>query len=324
MCSAEKRKKLAAILKGNDAMKISSMKKSKRIALISVAAAMLAVCSPVSAFATGQSQQAKVIYTGNGSTATVAVENADNLTAFRGLMPNGTTAPQEIVVQNNSSKQMMVYFQALPANAEGQAAPTQAVMDLLNELDLKITFKLDASSPEMTLYNGKASGKTPDTVNPGTQKDITTAQIPLGYVYENSTSGALTATLHAPETMDNAFADASAAIRWVFQFQLADPTHNGGGGGGGGGGANAPGGAVISSLPPVESIAPESIPQGGPASSSPTSSPESIPNESVPLSKPPKTGETPVYLWIVLVAALAACAVFVAARGKTKSSGKNR
>ena len=293
-------------------MKISSMKKSKRIALISVAAAMLAVCSPVSAFATGQSdQQVTVTYTGDGSTTTVDVENPNT---FEDLMPNAPAKLQNFVIQNDSSKQMTVYFQALPANA------SDSTVDLLNELDLTVTFKMDDDSQTQTLYSGKASGK----VGTGSQTDITTAKIPLGYVYGKSKSGNITAALSAPETMDNTYAKASAAIRWVFQFQLADPTHNGGGGGGGGGGANAPGDAVISSLPPVESIAPESIPQGGPASSSPTSSPESIPNESVPLSKPPKTGETPVYLWIVLVAALAACAVFVAARGKTKSSGKNR
>lgn len=301
-------------------MKISSMKKSKRIALISIAAALIAVCSPVSAFADGP--VAKVIYTGNGTTSAVDVPDVGTLDAFEGLMPNGPAKSQDIEIWNNSNKRMMVYFQAIPSNAS-------SAVDLLNELDLTVTFKMDDDSQTQILYSGKASGNKSNPVDPSNSHQVTnilaasTAKIPLGYVDKNSQSGKITATLSAPETMDNTFADASAAIKWVFQFQLADPTHNGGGGGGGGGGANAPGNTVISSLPPVESLAPESIPQGGPASSSPTSSPESIPNESVPLSKPPKTGETPIYLWIVLVAALVACAVFVAARGKTKSSGKN-
>jgi lipopolysaccharide/colanic/teichoic acid biosynthesis glycosyltransferase len=76
MCNVEKREKLAAMLRGNDAMKNIISKKVNRIALISIAAAALMVCSPLTVFAANSSAndtKTKVIYTGDGTTKSVEV-----------------------------------------------------------------------------------------------------------------------------------------------------------------------------------------------------------------------------------------------------------
>ncbi len=316
MSNVEKRKKLAAMLKGNDAMKIGSKNKLKRIALISVAAAVSAACSPLPVYAAALPEKSvKVIYTGDGSTTTVGVENAQNLDTFLNLMPNASTKPQEIYVVNKSSKQMKVYFQAVSANGQN------AAVDLLQELDLKITFQMDDTGAETVLYDGKASGNASNASTNSKQVTDITKRIPLGFVYGKTTSGVLRATLTAPETMDNTFANANASIDWVFQFELADPTKPGGGGGGGGGGGTPVSTGVDGTATsiPTESISPDSTPQGGPAISAVPIT-EVIPNENVPLSKPPKTGESSAFLWIALVAALVGCIGFVASRGRMKSS----
>lgn len=307
-------------------MKNNPYKRTKRIALISVAAAVIAACCPLPAFAAAESQPAKVIYTGNGTTQTVEVQDAANLNTFYNLMPGGSTERQNIQIQNKSGKPMRVYFMAVPKNAEDDAALTESSQKLLSTLNLTVTFKMDDVSPETTLYAGKASGTggAADPANARQVTDITAKKIPLGYVYGNSTSGLLSAVLSAPETMGNEFQSAKAAVKWVFQFELANPpapsSHSGGGGKGGGTGVNG-----ASSVIPTESLASESVPQGGPTSSaSPGAPTESIPEEDVPLSKPPKTGEAPGALWIVLVVALAACVVFVVARERAHSARNDR
>ncbi len=292
-------------------MKNHQNKNVNRIALISIAAAVLMVCSPLTAFA-AEATPAKVIYTGDGSTTTVAVEDAENLNTFANLMPNQSTSPQNITIQNKSSKTMQVYFRAEPSASVSNQAASQKLLDTLI---LTVTFKMDDKSDVQTLYQGPASGKT-------SAADLVTAPISLGYVYGNSDSGKLSATLTAPETMGNEFQNINANIKWVFQFYLTDPSHHDNGGGGGGRG-NAGGGTAVSAVTvPTESIAPESTPQGGP-SVAPIGT-EPVPNDDIPLSKPPKTGESPIHLWIVLVVALAACAVFVAVRGKVTPARKDR
>lgn len=298
-------------------------RKVNRIALISVAAAVLLAGSPVTAFAAEQTP-VKVTYTGNGATQTVLVENADNLDAFTGLMPSGSTKPQEFVIQNNSAKQMRVYFQAQPGAVPVGKADT--AQKLLDTLQLNITFKMDDNSAVQTLYSGPASGKTgskeTDAKEKTVSQDIATSEIPLGFVYGNSQSGKLTATLTAPETMGNEFQDAAAQIKWDFQFELADSPSSGGGNSGGGdhhhdGGSGIEAASIV--LP--ESIPEESTPQVGVSSSSSSSvkPSEPIPEEGTPLSKPPKTGETPVVLYLAVILALIACVVFVAAHKKSKS-----
>ena len=288
-------------------MKINKYKKGNRIALISIAAAALMACSPVTAFAAvstpADDTVTRVIYTGNGTAASVEVKNPVN---YINLMPGGSTNMKSITIENPSSKDMLVYFQAQPADTTSQ--------NLLNALKLTVKFKMDDKSDVQTLYEGLASGQTGTTA----VNDIVSKQICLGKVYANSVSGVISATLTAPETMGNAYQNAGADIKWVLQFQLADPInsipYNYGGGGGGGGG----GGTVAQ---PVVSIAPESTPQGGPSvSSKPT---EEIPNENVPLSTP-KTGQDPVYIWIILAIALIACIVIVAAQNKIKHQANNR
>lgn len=256
-------------------MKNIISKKVNRIALISIAAAALMVCSPLTVFAANSSAsdtKTKVIYTGDGTTKSVEVANATNLDTFKNLMPGGTTNPQEIVIQNKSSQRMKVYFLAEPsANKEAE--------ELLKALQLEVTFKMDDSSAVQTLYKGSASGKN------GTTKvsDIVTSPILLGYVYKNSESGVISATLTAPETMGNEFQNASANIKWVMQFELMDP----------------------------EIITSNSVPLVSPPSDEPHK-PVIIQDNPIPLS--PVTGDTInfTYVWILAgVVVLSGSAVVV-------------
>jgi len=292
-------------------MKNSKYKKANRIALISIAVATLMACSSLTAFAASVASSSvdtttTVIYTGNGTTQTIAVENADNLDAFNHLMPNGTTKPQDITIQNNSNKKMQVYFKAVPSGEE------EISQKLLETLTLKITFKMDDSTSENLLYDGPASGKM-------TGNDIVTNQISMGYVYARSTTGKISATLTAPETMGNEFQDASAKINWVIQFELSGGGSNGGGGGGGGG-DNSGTISTVSSQP-TEIIGTHSTPQGGPTSSV---AGETIVNGDIPLSKPPKTGDNQTLPWIILAVALVACLVFVVTRQKLKVDTRSK
>lgn len=298
-------------------MKNNKYKKVNRIALISIAAAALMACSSLTAYAADSSTSAadtrtKVVYTGDGTTtSTVAVENAENLDAFKNLMPGGSTKPQEITIQNKSGQNMQVYFRAEPTAGENNTAIAQK---LLEELQLKITFKMDDGSATQTLYQGPASGKLGTT----TVTDIVSKQISLGYVYGKSDSGILSATLTAPETLKNQYQLSTANINWNFQFQLADPIasvpHNGGGGHGGNGGTPIAG---TESTVSTEVIGTDSTPQVGPTGSS-SFVQEDIPNESVPLSRPPKTGQDAAFLWMVIAGAAVAIVVFAVARRKIK------
>jgi hypothetical protein len=131
-------------------------------------------------------------------------------------MPGGTTNPQDIVIQNKSSQKMKVYFSAEPS--ENKEAKEQS-LKLLEALQLEVTFKMDDNSKVQTLYKGPASGKNGTT----TVSDIVANPILLGYVYGNSESGVISATLTAPETMGNEFQNASANIKWIIKFELMDP-----------------------------------------------------------------------------------------------------
>ncbi len=308
MSNVEKRKKLAAMLRGNDAMKNNMFIKLNRIALISIAVAALMACSSLTAFAAQATPSSEtpppVMVTYNGNGTTVAVENAYNLNTFKDLMPNSTTKAQAIVIRNNSSKQMQAYFKAVPAAADSN---TEITSSLLDTLILKVTFVKEGTTTEQVLYEGPASGKTQTTP----VQDIVTAPISLGYLYGNSTSGVISATLTAPETMGNQFQLASAKITWEFQFQGANPSSSGGGGGGGGGGTVSD----TSSQPP-ESIGTESTPQGGPVSSAPA--PETIVNGDVPLSNPPKTGENPALQWGIVALAVTAGFILVMTKRKIR------
>lgn len=268
-----------------------------RIALISIVTAAFMACSSVNAFAAGTTAadtRARVTYSGNGTSSDVTVENAENLDAFKNLMPNGTTKPQDIVIQNQSSQKMKVFFQAKPSGDDAAK--------LLDALQLKITFRLDSASPLQTLYEGSASGKT--------ESSAVFKEIYLGTMYQNSESGVLSAVLTAPEAMGNEYQNARTEIKWLIRFELdgkiqSIPQNNGGGGGGGGGGTPIQ----------TESIGAEATPQAGPTVSTP---PEEIPEEEIPLSKPPKTGQDSIFLWVALAAAMLACLVFIVARGRIK------
>lgn len=292
-------------------MKNNMFIKLNRIALISIAVAALMACSSLTAFAAQATPSSEtpppVMVTYNGNGTTVAVENAYNLNTFKDLMPNSTTKAQAIVIRNNSSKQMQAYFKAVPAAADSN---TEITSSLLDTLILKVTFLKEGASTEQVLYEGPASGKT----KTAPVQDIVSAPISLGYLYGNSTSGVISATLTAPETMGNQFQLASAKITWEFQFQGADPSSSGGGGGGG----------TVSdtSSQPAESIGTESTPQAGPVSSTPAT--ETIVNGDVPLSNPPKTGENAALQWSILAVALTAGFVFVITKRKMKTDSSRK
>lgn len=303
--------------------------KLNRIAFVSVTAAVFLACNSATAFAAGSSASpsssssssaetgaAKVVYSGNGTTKTVTVEHADDLDTFKDLMPGGSTQPQNIIVANQSSKKMEVYFQATPTEPENQK--------LLDALQLKITFRMDDTASEQTLYSGPASGKSGDTSG---QTDIATNPVRLGYVYGNSESGVISAVLTVPETMGNQYASAQANLKWSLVFELDDSSSSRSGGGGGGGGGGNEGGNP-SAPSSGEVINPESTPEAGPVSSSSTanpssgsssgssSGPEQITDDGVPLSRPPKTGQNPLDLWILILAAAVSLAVFLVFRAK--------
>ncbi|QEY34569.1 LPXTG cell wall anchor domain-containing protein [Caproiciproducens galactitolivorans] len=295
-------------------MNSNIIRKWNRIALISIAVAALTVCSSLTAFAAAATSPIKVIYSGNSTASQSVSVNPTVLNTFTDLMPGQTTDRQDILIQNNSSQKIQVYFHADPtANISNQEISKK----LLDTLILKITFKLDDNTAEQTLYEGPASGKT------GT-KDIVTNPIALGYVYGNSTSGVISATLTVPQTMGNQFQKALAKIAWNIQFDVPSPSSNTPGGGGGGGhGGYGGGGTEPVAVPENESIDPDSIPHTGPESSSPSSSAvEIIGNDDIPLSHPPKTGENAFYLWLVVIAALTAAMVFLITRRKIKSQTK--
>lgn len=285
-------------------MKKFTIKKLNRIALTSFVAAAFLACNALTAYAASAADtRTMVVYTGGGTSSSVDVINADNLDAFKDLMPGGTTKPQNITIANKDSQKVRVYFQAQPSDSSGK--------NVLQALQLKVTFKLDDSSGEQVLYEGPASGTSGKAADPANSADkhVTdaTKQIPLGFIYGNTETGVISATLTAPETMGNEYQNAQADIKWIFQFE-ADSTgsipHNGGGGGGGGGG-----GTNIA----TESIAENPTPQAGPSSA-----PEEIPNEDIPLSNPPKTGQNPATLWGAAALAAAACAVFALTRKKIR------
>lgn len=290
--------------------------KTNRIALILILIAVSFAFNPLTAFAaqSGDVADVKVIYSGNGTSQAVSLQNADNLDTFKNLMPNGSTKPQNIIIQNKSTKKMRVYFWANPT---ADANNKEISQKLLDTLELKITFQMDDSSGVMTLYDGPLSGKAGKTKT----KDIVSAPISLGYVYQNSQSGLITATLTAPETMGNEFKLAQASVQWQIQFELENSASSGGGTGGGGTGS---GGNVVSeaSSRPVESIDGDSTPMIGPTSSViPT---EKIDNEDVPLSKPPKTGENTTAPWIIFAVAVLALLVFVFVKRKMRINPQHK
>jgi len=269
-------------------MKNIIYKKVNRIALISIAAAALMVCSPLTAFAANTDARTKVVYTGDGTTKTVQVLNADNLDTFLNLMPGGSTKAQEITVQNQCSQKMKVYFHAEPTTTAENAAVSQKLLD---KLQLQITFKMDDSSNTKTLYNGPASGKSGTTANSEISDDVT-KQILLGYVYGNADSGVISATLTAPEDIDNQYQAAKANIKWVMQFELLDP----------------------------EVVSDNSVPLGGPSSKTPDK-PTIVPENPIPLS-PPATGDTQTvsYVWVLAAAIVVAGSVIVVVRIQNKKS----
>lgn len=252
-------------------MKSFIKQKLNRIALISLAASALVVGSSLNVFAADH-QPANVTY--NATSKAVEIQSG-SLDAFKNLMPGGKTAAQEIVIRNTDSKKINVYFKAEPS------ADTSIAKELLDTLILEVNFKTDDNSAVRTLYKGPASGISESG------KNIVADKILLGYIKEKSESGFISATLEAPKTMGNKFSSAQTSIKWVLQFEVADPA--------------------------VESIPPESTPLGGPSA---------VPTDNSDLTKPPKTGHDANYLWVVLVAALSACVVIVAVRGKVAARKK--
>lgn len=282
MCNVEKQKILAAMLRGNDAMKTIISQKAKRIALISIAVSVLMVCSPLTVFAANAPDtRTKVVYTGDGTTKSVQVLNAENLDTFQNLMPGGSTKAQEIIIQNKAKQKMKVYFYAEPAVNGADAAQSKKLLDTLK---LQITFKMDDSSAVKTLYEGPASGKNGAAAS-SMASDVTANPILLGYVYGNSESGVISAKLTAPETVDNELQGASAKIKWVMQFELLDPV-------------------VISD---------NSVPLTPPASN--------VPENPTPLS-PPATGDTRTssYVWISAAVIVLASSVVLVMRLQNKKN----
>ncbi|NLJ32076.1 MAG: hypothetical protein GX424_10835 [Clostridiales bacterium] len=267
--------------KGFDAMKYLNVKKSKRIALISLAASLLFMSAgpSLTSFAAVQNP---VYVTYNGTANTL--QAGDSGAIFQGLMPGGTSDQQNVVIRNQSSNKMRVYFQAQPGT------DTEKVKALLDTLVLNVTFKMDDGSSTKVLYQGPASGKT------GTA-DIVTDQILLGTVNANSETGIISASIHAPETMGNEFASATANLQWVLQLEaVASPESIGE--------ESTP--LVNPSSTPAESIGEESTPQASPTD----------------LTQPPKTGQDPRFIWIVLIAALVSVAAIVIVQGKRRSAQK--
>ncbi|MCY1714123.1 LPXTG cell wall anchor domain-containing protein [Caproiciproducens galactitolivorans] len=292
-------------------MKSNHIVKRNRIALISIAVAALVVCSSFNAFAAAANPPFKVVYSGNNTSVSVTPTVLDT---FTGLMPGQTTDRQDILIQNNSGQKLQVYFRAQPTAENSNPVLSQKLLDTLI---LKITFKMDDNAAEQTLYEGPASGKT------GT-KDIVTNPIALGYVYENSTSGVLSAVLTVPPTMENQFQNVFAKIAWNIQFDVPSVSSKAPGGGGGGGGHDYGGGGTEPTVVSEnESINPDSTPRTGPDSSSPSSAQtETVGDDEIPLSHPPKTGENASYLWIIVAAAVTAALVFLITRRKIKSQTK--
>ncbi|HEX3037778.1 MAG TPA: hypothetical protein VHO94_02140 [Oscillospiraceae bacterium] len=269
-------------------MKNMISKKKKRIALISIAAAALMVCSPLTVFAanTTSDTRTKVVYAGDGTTKTVQVLNADNLDTFMNLMPGDTTKAQQITIQNKCSQKMKVYFHAEPTGT-AEAAISQKLLD---KLQLQITFKMDDNSAAKVLYNGPASGKTGTTASSAVTNDVTN-QILLGYVYGNAESGLISATLTAPEDMDNQYQAAKANIKWVMQFELLEP----------------------------EVVSENSVPLVNPPSNGPDK-PTVVSENPIPLS--PVTGDTQTrtYVWILAAVILVAVCVIAVMRIQNRKS----
>lgn len=226
--------------------------------------------------------QSPVCVTYNGSTNTLKADDPGAL--FQGLMPGATSDTQKIAVRNQGSKKMNVYFQAQPGT------DTEKAKALLNTLELEITFKMDDGSAVKTLYKGLASGKSGAV-------DIVSDKILLGTVNANSETGIISAVIHAPETMGNEFQSAAANLKWVLQLEAVTP--------------------------PPESIGNESTPLVNP-SSAPAESigEESTPNSPPDLTKPPKTGQDPQFLWVILIVALVSIAVVIVVRERLRSMRK--
>lgn len=266
--------------KGFDAMKYLKLKKMNRIALISLAASVLFLSAgpSLTSFAAAQSP---VYVTYNGSTNTLQADTPGAL--FKGLMPGGTSDPQNIVIRNQGGKKMNVYFQLQTD------AGTEQAKALLDRLDLTVTFQPESGAAAQTLYQGPAAGKA----GTGLAADLVSNPILLGSVKANSETGAISAVIHAPAEMGNEYQSAAASLKWTVQLE-----------------------AVAS---PTESIGEESSPLVNP-SSRPT---ESIGEESRPLSppdltRPPKTGQDPQFLWFVLIAALVSIAVVIVVRERLR------
>ena len=253
-------------------MRKKDLRRSGKIAVGFFAFLLLSVLQPANCLAASSAGTVpEVIYTGDGTTTDVQTLNAANLDTFRNLMPGESTAPQNIRVENKSTQNMSVYFQAQPTDSK--------TAKLLDALQLKVTFKMDDGS-EKTLYSGPATGKK----GTAPQSDIVTSPVRLGYVYGNSTSGVISASLTAPETMKDEYENAQANLKWTLQFENI----------------------------PAESIGNESTPLA------PTGSGK-IPNAGVPLSNPPKTGQSSLLpVFIVGGAALLLLLVILIRRRKTE------
>lgn len=268
-------------------MKHLNHKKRNRIALISLAAAMLVAGSSFTAFAAAR-QPVYVTYAEQGNSLSVSAP--ETMDIFKNIVPGQTTDPQDIVVRNRGSKKMRVYFQAQPGT------DTQKAKALLDTLNLEITFQADENSAKKVLYSGHASGKS------GTAgvADIVTDKLLLGTVNANSETGTISAVIRAPSTMGNEFQSAAAEVKWVLQLEAVTP--------------------------PPESIGDESTPLVNP-SSAPAESIGEEPTPLTPpdLTKPPKTGQDSQFLWIVLIVALVSVVAFIAVREKIHhAAGKKK
>lgn len=258
-------------------MRKKDLRRSGKIAVGFFAFLLLSVLLPANCLAACSAGTVpEVIYAGDGTTSEVQTLNAANLDTFRNLMPGESTAHQDIQVENKSAQNMNVYFQAQPSDS--------TTAKLLDALQLKVTFKM-ADGSEKTLYSGPASGKNGTSQQSDfPKKDIVTSPVRLGYVYGNSTSGIISASLAAPETMTDEYENTQANLKWTLEFENI----------------------------PAESIGNESTPLAPPGSGK-------IPNAGVPLSNPPKTGQSSLLpVFIVGGAALLLLLVILIRRRKTE------
>ena len=164
-------------------------------------AAMLVLALPAAALAaenptvdyTGQENQFVFSNTGTGSSTDLFVD-------FKGVMP-GDTLSQEINIKNSSAGKVRIYLRMEPVKPEHK--------DFLDQLQLNVTSSFGGTK----LYEA-----------PPSEQDGLAENVLLGLFYPGA-SITLTANLTVPLTLDNAYAEQTGDVVWVFTVEeVPDPT----------------------------------------------------------------------------------------------------